>query len=50
MSVWQYISQCQKVGGGGAIIRGGAIFGGNTVHIFIFKAIQYDNLKYVSYV
>ena len=31
MSMWQYISQCQKVGG--ALIRGGAIFGGNTVYI-----------------
>ena len=29
MSMWQYIPQCQKVGG--AIIRRGAVFGGNTV-------------------
>ena len=28
--MWQYISQCQK-GGGGAIIGKGAIFDGNTI-------------------
>ena len=37
----QYLSWCQKQGG--AIIRGGAIFGGNTVSTICFTStLQFD--------
>ena len=53
MSPRQYISQCQKVGS--AIIRGGAIFGGNTeyiscqFHSLHLQLFQLFNVPYILY-